>query len=262
MTLGPFTQGRRLIKRKRGAGFSAGRGQAAGTQSFQPGQGYAAGTPAPGSRAPIAAAAPTAPPPAANPLLDAQIQNLYAGRDIGLAGLNEAEKFLRLDFGLIQDANGNFAVDVGNPQAKAAMLQRSYQQARRGDLNSMAARGQLTSGAYLRQQGERNRGEQTDFASLVRAFTTGLGDIQRQRDSLSRDTDSRVLDLRLQHAGTIGGDSTQTSAAPPAASLTPKAGYQFVMKSGPRAGQSYNLRPGPDGKLWRYYANGDRERRT
>lgn len=37
----------------------------------------------------------------------------------------------------------------------------------------------------------------------------------------------------------------------------PKAGYQFLQDTGPRAGQSYNL-VSRGGKMWRYYANGDK----
>lgn len=194
-------------------------------------------------------------------MLDYAVSGINVSRDINLAGLVEAEKFLRLDFGLTPQPDGSFAVDVGNPAGKAALLQRSYQQARRGDMNSMASRGQLTSGAYLRQLGERNRGEQMDFNSLTKAFSQGLGDIGRQREGLIANAAAEEAALRLQSAMQVASDPQQTPVPPaptPAAKPKPKAGYKFIQTKGPRAGQSYNLRPGPDGKLWRFYANGDK----
>jgi hypothetical protein len=197
------------------------------------------------------------------PQVDAQVAGINANLGIGLAGLDEAEKFLRLDYGLIAQADGSFAVDINNPAAKAAMLQRHYQQARRGDLNSMAARGQHNSGAYLRQMSERNRGEQLDFAGLTRAFSQSLGDIGRQRQSLAAGAGADIAGVHLAAVQQYAGDSSNT-VAPPATSGKPKAGFQFVMSGGPRAGMSYKLVPGKGpqkGKLVRLYEDGHREAR-
>lgn len=272
MSLAPNTQmGRRLVKRKakKGPGFQQGTGGAAGAQSFNAGTGYAAGTPAPGTMAPNgptgAPAAPAGPSPVPwDPNSDAQVIAINAGLGAGLAGLDQAEKFLKLDYGLIAQADGSFAVDISNPQAKAAMLQRHYQQVRRGDLNGMAARGQLTSGAYLRQLDTRNKGEQTDFAGLTRAFTGGLADIAGRRAGLQGQAGIDIAGVELAHAGDIGGDSQNTDTPAAAGSAKPKAGFQFVMRSGPRAGQSYKLvaGKGPNkGKLVRQYEDGHREAR-
>lgn len=238
--------------------------RAAGARKARPAMGPSTGGRAVGLRpkTPPAPAAPggaqAAPAVGApwDPIGDARVAGLNASADVGLAGLVEAEKFLRLDYGLIQDASGNFQVDVGNPQAKAAMLQRSYQQARRGDLNSMAGRGQLQSGAYLRQLEARNTGEQGDFSALTSGFSRGLAEIGRRRDEINAGLRSDTSGVRLDSAERIANDSRNTVAPPGAA--TPKAGYQFVQKDGPRAGMSYKLVRGPKGKLMRLFENGDK----
>lgn len=246
MSLGPFTQSRAKPQPK------------PDRAGFQSGRGYAAPQPGGAARPPAPTPSPMAPAtPPWEPMLNHAVSGIHSSKDINLAGLNEAEKYLRLDFGLVTNPDGSFAIDVGNPASKAALMQRTYQQARRGDLNSMAGRGQLTSGAYLRQVGERNRGEQMDFNALTRAFSQGLGDISRQRQATIANAGAEEAGLRLQFANQFAGDSSNTPipAGPPPA---PKEGFKFVQTKGTRAGLSYNLVRGRDGKLWRLYENGDK----
>jgi hypothetical protein len=207
---------------------------------------------------PPAPPAPSAPPPPWQPLVDAQVMGIYANRDTDLAGLDQAQKYLQLDYGLVQQPDGSFAVDVNNPQGKAALLQRTYQQARRGDLNGMAAQGHLYSGAYQRQVGERNRSEQLDFSTLSRNYAQSLGEIGAQRTALTSGAAAAEAAARLQAAMSIGGDAQNTAPATSPGAAAPKAGFKFVQSSGSRAGMSYNLVKRPDGQWVRVYENGDR----
>lgn len=257
--LGPFTGSAlkapgRLVRKAtaaplKGAGPTLQSAVAKGAGPALQDQQAPAGAPAPGVAAPW------------QPLVDAQVMGIYANRDQGLAGLDQAEKFLKLDYGLIQNADGSFAADVNNPQGKAALLQHTYQNAKRGDLNSSAAQGQMYSGSYANQVGERNRLEQLDFSTLTKNYGQSLGEIGSQRGQLQSQAAADAASAQLQGAMSYAGDSQNTPvpvAAAPAAAAGPKSGYQFMQSDGPRAALSYNLQKRADGKWVRVYENGDR----
>jgi hypothetical protein len=61
-------------------------------------------------------------------------------------------------------ANGG--IDPSNPNSRAALLQRSYQQGQQGDNTSFASQGQLYSGAYQSQIDSRTQGYNTDRQRL------------------------------------------------------------------------------------------------
>lgn len=111
-------------------------------------------SPAPAPSSPITGPAAPAPPPMPAATYDSIYNNdlasAQAGYDTSLAGINLQRGRVAFDTGF--GANGQ--VDLSNPYNQALMLQRSYEQGQRGTTNSMAAAGQLYSGANQRAHDE------------------------------------------------------------------------------------------------------------
>ena len=92
------------------------------------------------------------------------------------AGLDDQERGLGIAYGL-----GQYGADIANnPYSRAAMLQRSYNQNQRASINTMAARGQLYSGA-------------TQNAANANTFNYGSA-----YDALSKDFGARTNQIGLQ----------------------------------------------------------------
>lgn len=129
------------------------------------------------------------PPPAAppiDPIYDAQVGTANRRRDDALAFLDQDERTAIRTFGLD---------DTSDPFSRARMLQRSYEQRRLGNTNSMAARGQLYSGALQNQQNE------TEFQRL------------RGVDSLRKEQDDILARIRQRRAGVNAGHEEDIIAA-------------------------------------------------
>lgn len=84
-----------------------------------------------------------------------------SARDNIFADLTKSAGNAQADYGYTgQDTNGDgipdagFNVDPSNPFSRAALLQKRYTEAQRGTTNSMAAQGQLYSGALQTAQDE------------------------------------------------------------------------------------------------------------
>jgi hypothetical protein len=80
-------------------------------------------------------------------------------------------------------------VDTSNPYSRAALLQRSYEQRQRGNTNSLAARGQLYSGALQNAQNsaftdynQASTENRQGFENLIRGYISGLGGLGAERD--------------------------------------------------------------------------------
>lgn len=92
------------------------------------------------------------------------------------AGLDDQERGFGIAYGL-----GQYGADIANnPYSRAAMLQRSYNQNQRASINTMAARGQLYSGA-------------TQNAANANTFNYGSA-----YDALSKDFGARTNQIGLQ----------------------------------------------------------------
>lgn len=90
---------------------------------------------------------------------DQQIAGLGRTRDTTLAGLATQRQGGLLQYGYTQDQFGGLAFDPTNPYSQAAILKRNYEESRRGSGTSLAARGQLYSGAYQTAQDYGNQQE-------------------------------------------------------------------------------------------------------
>ena len=126
---------------------------------------------------PLLAAVPDAPtdaPPPVAPPVDPQY-----GADVNAATLNR-DTTLSQDaadraalggiYGLALDASGNVIDDHTNPFSRAAAQQTAYDNAVRGTTNSMAARGQLYSGALQNEQNWNAQQNLKGRDALVREF--------------------------------------------------------------------------------------------
>jgi hypothetical protein len=121
---------------------------------------------------------PWSPPPS-----DAALDQQYAAYDQQAAGaktgyLTQSRDILR-DYGY-QEGGEQFsfgAVDPNNPFSKAALLKQSFEKAQRGNTNSMAARGQLYSGALQRSQDNSLSEYQQGDNALLTALRQNLGQL-------------------------------------------------------------------------------------
>jgi hypothetical protein len=86
-------------------------------------------------------------------------------------------------FGL--DASGNVVDDHSNPYSRAAALQTAYDNSVRGTNNSMAARGQLYSGALQNAQNWNAHQNLASRDALIRAFRNAAGSLD-ERDTRAK----------------------------------------------------------------------------
>ncbi len=86
-----------------------------------------------------------------DPRYDQDIASLGRNRDTSLGSLGAQRTQGLLDYGY-NEANDTLTFDPQNPYSQAALLKQSYDRSRKGAGTSMAARGQLYSGAYQNAQ--------------------------------------------------------------------------------------------------------------
>lgn len=94
-----------------------------------------------------------------------------------IAGIAAQEPMVRRRFGF----NEQGQIDPSNPFGKAQLMKRSYDQSQRGTTNSMAARGQLYSGAAQRQKEENQFNYQANDAALRGAFGQEMAGLSAAR---------------------------------------------------------------------------------
>jgi hypothetical protein len=147
----------------------------------------------------------------------------------GLLNRASAEYGYKVDYtpgsGDINDPGGAGSYGIGgldpsNPNSRAALLQRSYQNQQRGNTNSMASRGQLYSGALQNAQDESTRGyqaqessNQRSFGDLLAGYFGNVGDARTQA---------------LQGNATAFGDLATRLSSVPAPSTVNYAGVPYA----------------------------------
>lgn len=123
---------------------------------------------------------------------DPQVQAAKAAaakaKDATLASLADRSKGLDVSFGLGENADPN------NPWSKLALLQKSFQQAQRGNQTSMAARGQLSSGAYQRAQRRASDAYGQGHNDLQSAYRSGKAAIQDAVNAANAGAESADID--------------------------------------------------------------------
>lgn len=198
-----------------------------------------------------------------DPIYDAQLGSANRNLATTVAGLDQQRGQLGQVYGLGVGPGGNVFDDPSNPFSRAAALATAYKQAQSGTTNRMAARGQLYSGALQNAQNENATQNARARDSMIRQF---LSDVQ-QIDQAKLGAQNAYLDATTGAGaesvarGLANRPDPASVPGPPPAALKPKAGYQFVMASGPNAGLSYKLVARKGGGYDRLYENGKRERR-
>lgn len=109
-----------------------------------------------------------------DPAYDATIAALGSKRDQLLAGYGADRTSNLLDYGYTEGADHSLSFDPNNPFSRAALLKRRYDQSRKGANTSMAARGQLYSGALQRQRDDLNFQQGAGENSLMNALARFL----------------------------------------------------------------------------------------
>jgi hypothetical protein len=112
---------------------------------------------------------------------DAGLTSAYGTADTNyantLAAINAQQPAIQRTYGF----NESGEVDPSNPFGRAQLLQRSYQQSKRGTNNSMAARGQLYSGATQRALNDAQFNYQANDAALRNEYGQRLAELSAQR---------------------------------------------------------------------------------
>lgn len=206
-----------------------------------------------------------------DPSYDAAIGSAQRDFSQAMQGAQYEQGQLGQVFGLGITPQGSVYDDPSNPFSRAAVMQLAYQRSKTGTTNSYAASGQLYAGSLQNAQNENTLRHERGRDALIREFHAAQRAIQqRQLDAQNQlqdrtaqaqaDSVQRAIQQRIDEQAALG------AAAPgaPASAAGPKPGFQFVMKTGPRAGMSYKLVPGKGpnkGKLVRLYEDGYREGR-
>jgi hypothetical protein len=202
------------------------------------------------------------PPPAGaqlpvDPIYDQQVAGVNQGYGDALAGLNQQQLATLADYGYTAtfDDQGKvtgLTYDPSNPFSRAALLRKHYQQAKTGTTNSLAAHGQLYSGAMVNAQDANDRGYLQGENTLQSGLTGRLtGFAQRRREAGTR----HEQDLSQAGAERVGRARDQDTgdeafAGQPAATAAPA-------RTAPRVIRNYRSPSGRVGTL-HIYADGRR----
>lgn len=169
---------------------------------------------------------PATPAPApASPAADAQPFDPVYNDEVGLNQADLQSSLAQIEYGRGQvaqeygfDASGQ--MDMSNPNNRAALLQRTFQQGQRGTLNSMAGSGQLYSGATQRGLDEGTFRYQRDFDTVRRGAQGQYFDLANREQSARSDTSRSDLNAerdRLERAKEIRPEDPGVPSTPAAA---------------------------------------------
>ena len=129
-------------------------------------------------------------------------QQLGTRRDNAYADITQDAGRHMTEYGYTgQDTNNDgipdsgFQVDPNNPFSRAALLQRSYDQAQRGTTNSMAAQGQLYSGALQNALNEDRFQFDRGTDQNMKAFDRGLTEFMRGRRDAGQNFEEGVSNI-------------------------------------------------------------------
>jgi hypothetical protein len=101
---------------------------------------------------------------------EAQVAALARQRDDQIAALTQARTSGLSDYGFTEGPNGALAFDPNNPYSKAALMKHTYDVSRRSTGQTMAAGGQLYSGAFQNAQDLVNRNQAQGEDSLQKSL--------------------------------------------------------------------------------------------
>jgi hypothetical protein len=137
------------------------------------------------------------PEPVYDSLYNNELAGAQADWETTMAGIGLSRSRLGYDSGF--GANGQ--ADLSNSYSQALMLQRSWEQAGRGINNSMAARGQLYSGARQRGQNEANFQYERSRHDLQTSTARGYQDLSLAEQQAGNDRTRARYDASAGQAG-------------------------------------------------------------
>lgn len=170
----------------------------AGGFNAQTGQATAAAAAGAGSAAPLPVDA----------AYQAQMAALARQRDAQIAGLGQQRQTGLLQYGYVQDpTTGAISFDASNPLSQAALMKLNFDRAHTGNTNSLAARGQLYSGALQNAQNETTRQQGVAEDQQIKALQAFLAKIDAGKAQANTDYELG--------AGSALGDSVGRAADNP-----------------------------------------------
>lgn len=144
---------------------------------------------------------------------ESSVSGLGRSRDQQLADITAQQGQLGSSYGYDQAGN----IDVSNPFSRRQLLVENYARARKGAGTSMAAQGQLYSGAYQNQQNYlANRGLQDEDA-LKRDYQAQAQALIGQRNRVMSGYDEGVDKAGWDRFAAAAGQVPEDPGAPPAA---------------------------------------------
>lgn len=197
--------------------------------------------------------APTLPP---DPAYQQQLASLGQSRDDQLLALTGERQRGLSDYGYSAtlDPSGNVtgvAFDPNNPYSRAALLRKSYQQAKAGNTNSYAAAGQLYAGSLVNAQNTAtDRFQQSDDA-LQKALVAFLANNQAQVNAVKNAYETGAGEALADSIGRIP-DNPLYSPAPPAAPAPAPVPQGSSSKA---LGKDYKVVV-KNGKVYHFYPDG------
>jgi hypothetical protein len=159
---------------------------------------------APKAAPPKPAPAPKPQPPARSydSVYTAQMGGSKAMHDVEMAGIGLGRNRLGYDTGYnYNSATGKVEVDLRNSYSQAMLLQRHYDQSLRGTSASMAARGQLYSGARQSALSEVTHGFNVESDRLQLGALRGGQDFDLQQQAAGAERNVRETDIYANQAG-------------------------------------------------------------
>jgi hypothetical protein len=185
-----------------------------------------------------------------DPTYTGQVGAINLNYDQTMAGIGYEQTMLGQESGF----NAQGGLDPSNPYSVAANLQRRYQQGQRGTTNSMAAAGQLYSGAHGRNLAEGTYQYNRSYDSARRDAQRGYLGLAQQRQQA---TYSRDSDLNSAYSDRLGRITTADTT--PTAPTAPTLVHPTKTTSHAAAGLTRigtNLYVGPQGTQWKRIADG------
>jgi hypothetical protein len=211
---------------------------------------------APVASPPSASAASSGPPPLPpDATYDQQVAAYGQRRDDTIAGYEGQKTSALADYGYgaTYDADGNVAsltVDPNNPYSRAAQLKRSYDQSKTGTTNSLAARGQLYSGAMTNAQDANDRGYlqgQNDQQESLGAILAGI--IGGERTART-DYQTNAAGAYGERVGRVPDDPLYSPTPAAAADPTTTAGVVAMLADAPKITGTYKNSSGRDTRVF------------
>lgn len=130
-----------------------------------------------------------------------EVGNYEKGRSTALGGLTRERNDALATYGYTGtfDAAGNLVdrqFDPNNPFSRAALLKRTYDQSSRGNVNRMAARGQLNAGSFQNLKNNTDFGYMQGEDANQKSLNALIGSLIGRQQTVNTEFDSKIIGAR------------------------------------------------------------------